>query len=35
MKIPQILTLIQYFFSFFKKRTGLTSLEYRSFGREE
>ena len=34
MKIPQILTLIQYFF-FFKKRTGLTPLEYRSFGREE
>ena len=25
----------EYFFSFFKKRTGLTSLEYRSFGREE
>ena len=36
MKIPQILTLIpEYFFSFFKKRTGLTPLEYRSFGREE
>ena len=25
----------EYFFSFFKKRTGLTPLEYRSFGREE
>ena len=25
----------KYFFSFFKKRTGLTSLEYRSIGREE
>ena len=29
------LPVYRIFFSFFKKRTGLTPLEYRSFGREE